>query len=444
MKRHTRQQFRNITARGVGFASAAFTRAWMAVAIFHTVMSIAPICLAQFPGQKTYCNPLDLDYKYNFQRMNEGISYRSGADPVIINHGGEYYLFVTVSGGYWHSKDLLHWRFVTPRRWLPVSAPTTIVSDSLRTGVFCATKVFMRVLREKIQPPSGHSFRVIRWSRDVSEVEVVLAGGKTAKIIGEGTHWHYHVEMELTLFTAGRGTRFVGDHIGSFGAGDLILLGEKLPHYWHTDGSSAGLSVQWHFPESHPFWGFPEMLSFLPLFKSAGRGLRFTGRTASAAAVGLHDITRTDGAERLALLLHLLALMAAAPAHERGFLSAGSFALPTESQYQEAIREAMRHLIARFRDEVRLEEILQITGLSRPTFARQFKKHSGRTFSEFLNHLRLQAACRELAESQRSVLEIALDSGFTQVSFFNRVFRRMLKCSPTAYRAKHWKRTSDG
>ena len=96
----------------------------------------------------------------------------------------------------------------------------------------------------------------------------------------------------------------------------------------------------------------------------------------------------------------------------------------------------MRHLIAHFREEVRLEDILVLTDLSRPTFARQFKKHAGRTMSEFLNHLRLQAACRELLESNRSVLEIALSCGFTQISFFNRLFRRLQICSPTEYRAR--------
>jgi xylan 1,4-beta-xylosidase len=66
---------------------------------------------------RTWCNPIDVDYKYNFEQMNEGISYRQAADPVILNHGGEYYLFATVSGGYWKSKDLARWEFVTPSRW---------------------------------------------------------------------------------------------------------------------------------------------------------------------------------------------------------------------------------------------------------------------------------------------------------------------------------------
>lgn len=72
------------------------------------------IALAQFPGQRTYCNPLDLNYQYNFEQKARGISFRSGADPVIVNHHGDYYLFVTISGGYWHSKDLVNWRYIKP------------------------------------------------------------------------------------------------------------------------------------------------------------------------------------------------------------------------------------------------------------------------------------------------------------------------------------------
>lgn len=294
----------------------------------------------------------------------------------------------------------------------------------------------MRPHREDIQLPSGHSFRVIRWSKNLREVETVLGPGKAEHVAGEGTHWHYHLEMELTLFTAGEGTRFVGDHIGSFNGGDLVLLGEKLPHYWHTRGGSEGVSVQWHYPESHPFWAFPETLALRPLFKRAGRGLRFTGRTAAAVSALMQELTTTAGAQRLGLLLRLLSLLADAPEHDRSFLSVRSFSLPTESHYQRAIREAMRHLIANFREPVRLAEVLQLTNLSRPTFARQFKLHSGHTFSEFLNRLRLQAACRELVEGQRSVLEVAMACGFTQISFFNRLFRRLLKCNPTEYRAK--------
>jgi xylan 1,4-beta-xylosidase len=68
-------------------------------------------------GGKTYCNPLDLNYQYNFEQRERNISYRSGADPVLINHKGEYYLFGTIAGGYWHSKNLRDWEHVRPMGW---------------------------------------------------------------------------------------------------------------------------------------------------------------------------------------------------------------------------------------------------------------------------------------------------------------------------------------
>lgn len=297
-------------------------------------------------------------------------------------------------------------------------------------------KVPMRGQREHIQVPAGHSFRVLRWEHSLGDVECVLAPGSSVRTAGEGTHWHFHVGMELTLFTSGEGTRFVGDHIGSFAAGDLVLLGENLPHYWHTRGRSSGISVQWHFPESHPFWAFPENLGFADLFKLANRGLHISGRTAVEVIALLHELIRGGGAEQLASLLRVLARLTRAAESERRPISARSFALSANSEHQEAIAKAVRYLSANFREEIRLEALLPLTGMSRPTLARQFKKHSGRTYSQFLNRLRLQAACRELEESQRSVLDIALASGFTQVSFFNRIFRRLICCSPSAYRAK--------
>ncbi|MEP7067266.1 MAG: hypothetical protein ABI889_14625 [Gemmatimonadota bacterium] len=80
-------------------------------------LAVCPTVRAQSEGIRTYCNPLDIQYKYNFEQLNEGISYRSGADPVILRQRGEYFLIETIAGGYRRSRDLIHWRFVTPTRW---------------------------------------------------------------------------------------------------------------------------------------------------------------------------------------------------------------------------------------------------------------------------------------------------------------------------------------
>jgi AraC-like DNA-binding protein len=292
----------------------------------------------------------------------------------------------------------------------------------------------MRASREQIHLPTGHSFRVLRWTRNLRDVESVLTPGRVTRIAGEGTHWHYHGEMELTLFTTGEGTRFVGDHIGPFAAGDVVLLGEKLPHYWHTRGPSAGLSVQWIFPHRHAFWSFPETFAFADLFRKAGRGIQYTGTTAAAISTALQGLADSNGADRLGRLLQLLALVGNAPESDQRYLSARSFALTGAAVHKHAMGEVVRFLLANYRDEIRLADILRLARMSKPTFARQFKRHSGKTFSDFLTHIRLQAACRELVETDRSVLEIALSCGFSHISFFNRAFRRILRRNPTAYR----------
>lgn len=101
------------------------------------------ISYTQTSGIKTYCNPLDINYQYNFEQKHLGISYRSGADPVIVNHKGEYFLFVTISGGWWHSKDLLNWNYIKPSVW-PVEDMCAPAAISVRDTLYLFQSTFSR------------------------------------------------------------------------------------------------------------------------------------------------------------------------------------------------------------------------------------------------------------------------------------------------------------
>jgi xylan 1,4-beta-xylosidase len=114
------------------------------------------LAMAQIPQQKTYCNPMDINYRYNFEQLNENISYRSGADPVIVNHRGEYYLFVTISGGWWHSKDLLHWNYVVPDKW-PMEDMCAPAALSVRDTLYLFQSTFdLRPIFYTTTPWNGH------------------------------------------------------------------------------------------------------------------------------------------------------------------------------------------------------------------------------------------------------------------------------------------------
>ena len=131
--------------------------------IFFLVFVINSVFFAQNPNQKTYCNPVDINYRYNWEQINDKISYRSGADPVIVNHKGEYFLFVTISGGYWHSKDLLNWKYVEPSKW-PMEDICAPAALSVRDTLYLFQSTFQqRPIFFSTEPEKGKLKFFNRW-----------------------------------------------------------------------------------------------------------------------------------------------------------------------------------------------------------------------------------------------------------------------------------------
>jgi AraC-like DNA-binding protein len=288
--------------------------------------------------------------------------------------------------------------------------------------------------REDIRLGAGQTFRLLRWERSVSRVEEVLAPGRVAPMRGHGDHWHYHSEMELTLIQRGAGTRFVADQIELFESGDLVLIGSNVPHYWHLRGVSSGLSLQWDFPLEHGIWGFGETAPLRALAEHARRGLHIRGAAVATIRQRMEALAGCTGLARLAVFLQVLAGLADASARDVRPLAAQPFSLSGTLDQQEAMRRAVSYIIAQYREPVRLPELLELTGMSRATFARQFPRHAGKSFSTFVNQVRLQAVCRALRDTAEPVSAIAFNHGFNQLSFFNRLFLREFGLSPTAYR----------
>ena len=287
---------------------------------------------------------------------------------------------------------------------------------------------------ENIDLDDDETFRLLRWTGRVNRVDVIRAGRKR-RIQGHGDHWHYHRAMELTLIERGAGTRFIADHIELFEAGDLVLIGANVPHYWHPRGRSAGLSVQWDFPHDHGIWSFGETAAPLrALATSALRGVHLRGETAHRTAAAMSALSNLAGLPRLAAFLQLLAVLTVAPKRDVRPLGALPFSMDGTDEQQEAVRRAVSYILAHYREPVRLDGLLRLSGMSRATFARQFQRHAGKPFSIFLNQVRLQAVCRALLDTVEPISAIAFSHGFNQLSFFNRLFQREFGLSPSAYR----------
>jgi AraC-like DNA-binding protein/uncharacterized cupin superfamily protein len=294
----------------------------------------------------------------------------------------------------------------------------------------------MPTVREEISPPKGYSYRLLKWEQSVDEAELVLSPLRSVRISGYGSRWHYHQAAELIVFLSGEGTRFVGDSIQHFEAGDAVLLGENLPHCWRARGHSSGVCLQWHFPRAHPFWSFAETGPFAHRFELADKGLQFRGRAADRVAAALKQMTEAEGLARLGMLLRTFHVVASVKDDEFKLLSNRALARSVKARHQMAIEAAIRYILANFRNDITLDQVLHESQMSKPTFSREFKGHTGKTLTEFLQRIRLEAACRELTDTTDNIVDIAHSAGFTELSFFNRVFRRAFRCSPTEFRAR--------
>lgn len=283
---------------------------------------------------------------------------------------------------------------------------------------------------EKIPFDPGQSFRLLRWTDNVREVEVCEADGQTTRLEGAGERWHFHPELELTLITEGQGRRFVGDHLASFEGPDLVLIGSNLPHYWSGLKASSGYALQFVLDADHPLWQLAETSRLRSLNDLASHGAQLTGPIVKRSEQLMQAIASGGPVQGLIGMLELLSEIASVELGDMKRLSNTRFALADQDPHLATIANAVKYILENIQSEIRLEDLLRVTHMSKPTFSRQFKRHTGRTLVTFINEVRVDHARRLLIETTKPITEVAFDSGFTNLSHFNRQFRRVCDCSP--------------
>ncbi len=257
--------------------------------------------------------------------------------------------------------------------------------------------------------------------------------------------WHFHPEYELTLIERSSGQRYVGDSIEDYQSGDLVLLGPNLPHTWYSGpvrpgarGKSRHRAIIVHFEASflgERFFECPEMKPAGRLLRRSAQGLQFTGRTRDEATRRLVVMRSAHGLERLTELLRILDLLAAGGRART--LSSESFVPSLHRANQNRIDHVCKFVNEHYTESISQANVAGRIAMSPPVFSRFFKRTVGGTFVEYLAALRISHACRLLIESELSVVEISLRSGFNNLSNFNRRFLKLKRMSPRQYRTHH-------
>lgn len=261
-----------------------------------------------------------------------------------------------------------------------------------------------------------------------------------------GTVWHYHPELELHYIIRGEGVRFVGDNISNFDAGELLLLGENLPHMWrcnqkyflgNPDITAEAIVVQF-LPDfmGKDFMLKREVAAVHSLFERAKHGYIVHGKTKEEVVNLMRRSVSEEGLDRLILIMNMVHILA--NSDELTQIATGW--TPRHVNHEEAgrINEVYHYILARYREDISLGEIASVAHLSVTSFCRYFKMMTKKTFKDFLIEVRISHAKRMLIENRRNTTEaICFECGFSNRSNFFRHFKRFVGCTPIAYKRRY-------
>lgn len=254
--------------------------------------------------------------------------------------------------------------------------------------------------------------------------------------------FHFHPEFELTAILKGKGNRFVGDHMASFDAGDLLLLGSNLPHCWKSETNItheiSAYSVVIQFKQDFlgdNFWNKYEMQNLMQLLEKSQLGIQFTGNdTSETINKMLELITIDDPFKRLLTFLDILNDLALSKTYK--ILNKKALVHVQSAYENNRLHAVQSYLIDHFKQKISLNEIAEVANMSPNAFCKYYKKITQKTFMETVSAYRLNYALQQLLQTEKPITEICFESGFTDVSYFFKTFKSKLNESPLAYRKK--------
>ena len=286
--------------------------------------------------------------------------------------------------------------------------------------------VGMRANREVIPPDPNHC---VRWHEHDYPSPIA--------------RWNYHPEYEIHLIRKGTGRFIVGDHIGTFEAGQVCLIGSGLPHDWVSDLEPGELLqnrdavIQFDGKWLEQCTGLiPELAEMAALLEQSSRGIEFLGASARNAAQHIEAMGRMRGLQRLHHLFELFAVLSHAPEGDRRFLADAWFKPDLDSEDAAVVDIALEYLFTHHAGSVRMSEAAALVGMSESTFSKLFKRSTGQNFSDLLRKLRLAHARRLLERTETTSSVICYEVGFSNLSNFNRHFLRDTGTTPREYRRR--------
>jgi AraC-like DNA-binding protein len=250
--------------------------------------------------------------------------------------------------------------------------------------------------------------------------------------------WHHHDEYELHLITATSGKVFVGDWIGHFQPGQVVLTGPRLPHNWiSTDVPPGGVAerdlvIQFlHAPIETGSAHIPELREVLPLLERAKHGVEFFGLYPQALT-HWQRVKTHKGLARFGAFCDFLSELAQCTDYR--LLSSTQMQSEDNDAQLDQINAIVSRISENLAEPVSAADLARELGMSESGFSRFFRRATGNTFTDFVNHVRVSRACQLLMESDLLITRIGYQVGFNNIANFNRRFLDIKGMTPSDYR----------
>ena len=255
-------------------------------------------------------------------------------------------------------------------------------------------------------------------------------------------NWHYHPEVELLYIKKSSGTWLIGDHIGNFDNGDLVLIGANLPHcfrheYTHINkkGIAPGASICIKFVPDMlglPFLQLPETKAIRQLLAKCNTGLQITGKTKNNLPATIEKMLTASPGMKLVYLLALLEEIASNNDY-KSLSSAGFMQSPGDTN-RDKIKLVFEYTFNHYHEKISLHQVAAILNMTTQSFCRHFKSRTNKTYIHFLMEVRIGFACRLLVEEEKNVSEICYECGYNNLSHFNFQFKTITNKTPLEYK----------
>lgn len=253
--------------------------------------------------------------------------------------------------------------------------------------------------------------------------------------------WHFHPEIEILLVVKSTGTSYIGDSITRFDEGEVCIIGENVPHWWKSDDSYMinkdtegikALVIQFRKEVfDSMFVNIPEMSAVKEFLGKSQRGIQFLGDARNYIGNQIKSIFQKTGIQRITELILLLDFMA--NTKDSCFLSSIGYSRTINTYDFYRFNKIHEYIIRNFTRNITLKDVSGTVNMCETAFCRYFKKHTGKTFTAFLNEFKIGNACKLLLEDNTNISSACFQSGFNNLSHFNEQFKRITGRTPSVY-----------